>query len=315
MSISYTLPLSRGYKRMKKALFQPFDINKWFRIGFTAWLAGLTDCQGNSGSNGGGSNNTNLDDFFNFPQTAWEWLTDNPLWANLIIVGFIFLFIIITVLVWVSSRGKFMFLHNVANDKSDISAPWHEYKKEGNSLFVFQFVYGWFAFATFILFFIYCFTSAKELYYNQPPGPVIFGAVAQMILLFIAYLVVFGYISLFMKNFVVPIMYRNRVGILRGWGIFLGIFGKQFIHFILYGLFIFILGIGVAIGVIFFALITCCIGLLLIAIPYIGSVVLLPVSYTFRAFSIEFLAQFGDEFDVFPEITEANDEYTGVNHG
>jgi hypothetical protein len=40
---------------------------------------------------------------------------------------------------------------------------------------------------------------------------------------------------------------------------------------------------------------------LLIAVPYIGSVILLPVSYTFRAFSIEFLAQFGDKFNVFPE--------------
>jgi hypothetical protein len=39
----------------------------------------------------------------------------------------------------------------------------------------------------------------------------------------------------------------------------------------------------------------------LIAIPYIGSVILLPVSYTFRAFSIEFLAQFGEKFDVFPK--------------
>ena len=299
MSTSYSRPLSQGWDRMKKALFQPFDLTKWFRIGFTAWLAGLTDCHGSSG-NSGDSGKANWDEFFNFPQTAWDWLLDNPLWFNLIIIGVIFLFIIITILIWISSRGKFMFLHNVANDKSDISKPWHEYKKEGNSLFIWQFFYGWVAAAVFILFIIHCFLTAKELFYSDAHGIVVFWSVTSLVLMFIGYLIVFGYISLFAKDFVVPIMYKNRIGVMRGWMKFLSLFGRKFFSFILYGLFIFILGIGVFIAVIFFALITCCIGLLLIAIPYIGSVVLLPVSYTFRAFSIEFLRQFGEEYDVFP---------------
>lgn len=301
MSISYSRPLSLGYQRMKKALFSPFDITKWFRIGFTAWLAGLTDCQGSSGNSSGNGKN-NWDEFFNFPQTVWNWLLENPLWANLILVGLIFLFIFITVMIWVSSRGKFMFLHNVANDRSDISKPWHEYKKEGNSLFIFEFFFGWFAFGVFALFAAYCFVSAKELYYDNFPNVAIFWAIMQMVLMFIAYLVIFGYTSLFLKDFIVPIMYKYRIGILKAWGKFLILFGKKFFCFVLYGLFIFILGFAVVVGVLFFALITCCVGLLLLAIPYIGAVILLPVSYTFRAFSIEFLAQFGDDFNVFPPV-------------
>lgn len=301
MSISYSRPLSLGFERMKKALFQPFDITKWFRIGFTAWLAGLTDRNGGSSGNSSGNNYNNLDDFFNFPQTAWNWLMDNPLWANLILVGIVLLIIFVSVLIWVSSRGKFMFLHNVVHDNSKISEPWHEYKKEGNSLFLFQFFYGWFAFAVFALFAAFCFVTARDLYFGDFPKVAVFWSIMQMILLFIAYLLVFGYTSLFLKDFVVPIMYKHRIGVMRAWGKFLLLFGRRFFTFLLYGLFIFILGIGVAIGVIFFALITCCIGLFLLAIPYIGSVILLPVSYTFRAFSIEFLAQFGRDFNVFPE--------------
>lgn len=300
MIISYSRPLSKGWDRMKKALFQPFDFNKWFRIGFTAWLAGLTDCNGSSGSNSN-SGKYDWDDFFNFPQTAWDWLIDNPLWFNLIIVGIVFLFIIITILIWISSRGKFMFLHNVANDKADISKPWHEYKKEGNSLFIWQFFYGWIAAAVFILFLAHCFLTAKELYHTNAQGIVIFWSVASLILILIGYLIIFGYISLFVKDFVVPIMYKHRIGVVQGWLKFLALFGRKFFSFVLYGLFIFILGFGVVIAIIFFALITCCIGLLLIAIPYIGAVLLLPVSYTFRAFSIEFLAQFGDEYNVIPK--------------
>ncbi len=305
MNISFSHPLSLGWNRMKKALFQPFDITKWFRIGFTAWLAGLTDCHGgSSGNNSSHGVHDPWNDFFNFPQTAWNWLMDNPLWFNLIIVGLVTLFIIITIMVWVSSRGKFMFLHNVVHDKSEISQPWHEYRKEGNSLFIWEFFFGWIAFAVFILFLIYCFVTAKNLYYGDFPKVAIFWSVALMILMLIGYIIVFGYISLFLKDFVVPIMYKNRVGVIRGWTKFLGLFFPHFFPFVGYGLFIFILGIGVAIAVILFALLTCCIGLLLIAIPYIGAVVLLPISYTFRAFSIEFLRQFGSNYDVFPQTEE-----------
>jgi len=121
-----------------------------------------------------------------------------------------------------------------------------------------------------------------------------------MVLILIGYLIIFGFISLFLKDFVVPIMYKHRVGVIKGWGIYLKLLSSHFFAFIGFGLFKFILGIAVFIGVLLFALMTCCIGLLVLIIPYIGAVLILPVSYTFRAFSIEFLAQFGDNFNVLP---------------
>ena len=303
MSISYSQPLSKGWDRMKKALFQPFDISKWFRVGFTAWLASFTDCNGGSGGNGG-KRGFNYDDawgdFFRFPQTAWTWLMEHPVWFNLIIAGFILLLVMIAVIIWVSSRGKFMFLDNVALDKSEISVPWHEYRKEGNSLFLWEFFFGLFSIAVFILFLVYCFVTAKNLYYADLPGIAIFWSITVMVLIFIGYLIVFGFISLFLKDFIVPIMYKHRVGVMKAWGIYLKLLSTHFFAFIGYGLFKFILGIAVFVGVLLFALMTCCIGLLVLIIPYIGAVLILPVSYTFRAFSIEFLAQFGDNFNVLP---------------
>ena len=125
-----------------------------------------------------------------------------------------------------------------------------------------------------------------------------------MILAFLALMVIFGYISLFLKDFVVPIMYKHKLPVCKAWLKFFSLFGKHIGSFIVYGLFIFVLMIAVAIGVIFLALATCCIGLLLIAIPFVGAVILLPVSYTFRAFSIEFLGQFGEEYLLSPENVE-----------
>jgi hypothetical protein len=43
-------------------------------------------------------------------------------------------------------------------------------------------------------------------------------------------------------------------------------------------------------------------------IPFVGAVILLPVSYTFRAFSIEYLATFGDEFNLNSKNNEDQNE-------
>ena len=39
---------------------------------------------------------------------------------------------------WLNSRGKFMFLHCVALDKAEVSIPWNQFAAEGNSLFLFR---------------------------------------------------------------------------------------------------------------------------------------------------------------------------------
>ena len=313
MYISYSGPLSNAWNRMKKALFQHFDMVKWINVGFTAFLAGLTDCNGGGGSGGnnyGIGNHHDWNEFFTFPQTAWNWLTGNPLWFYLIILGVIFLVIIGIILTWLSSRGKFMFLYNVIHDSDNVKKPWYEYKKHGNSLFWWRFVFGCLLFFVFAAFFIFSFITVRNMYYGDIPIASKVWMIAGLVILFFVLIIIAGYITLFLNDFVVPVMYKHGISANRAWGKFLSLMRKHFGSFIVYGLFVFILGIAVAIGVIFLALITCCIGLLLLAIPFVGAVVLLPVSYTFRSLGIEFLKQFGDDFDVFlqPETPVAASE-------
>src|SRR4030042_3895387 len=71
MTILFMEPLSRAWGRMKIALFRPFDIHKWFVVGFNAFLAGLMDASGGSGGSRvqkGGS----LGEFIHFPRTGWD---------------------------------------------------------------------------------------------------------------------------------------------------------------------------------------------------------------------------------------------------
>ncbi len=314
MNISYSDPLSRAWARMKKALFKPFNLNKWVNVGFTAWLATFTDCNGSSGSNNSNiGNKQDFGEFFDFPQTAWQWLNDHTLWFSLIVVGVVLLIVLTTVLMWLSSRGKFMFLYNVVNDKDEVRKPWADFKKQGNSLFVWQFFYSWIIFFIVIGFFIFGFLSFKKMYFGGVPDAVKISTIVSMVLAFLFFLIFFGYISLFLKDFVVPIMYKHKLSVGKAWLKFLSLFGKNLGPFIVYGLFIFVLSIGVAITIIFFALATCCIGLLLLVIPVVGAIILLPVTYTFRAFSIEFLGQFGDGYILLPEETSSIESLTPGN--
>jgi len=302
MTINYIDPLSRAWKRMTKALFKPFDIGKWFVVGFTAFLAGLTDCHNGGGSsNGHGKGRLDFSDIFDFPIIAREWLTDNQGWFALIIIGVLVVIALVILLTWLSSRGKFMFLDNVVHDRAKVTKPWHEFRMQGNSLFLWRLCFGFICLAVFALFLFQCFIIATDIYDDNLSTQNIVLLIVGMALLALAVIVVTAYISLFLTDFVVPIMYKNNISATRAWSHFLPLFKRHWLHFILYGLLVLVLTIAVVILVIFAGIFTCCLGFLLLIIPYIGSVTTLPISYTYRAFSLKFLEQFGPEFILFPQ--------------
>lgn len=301
MNIRYFEPLSRAYERMLHALFRPFDIKKWFVVGFTAFLAGLTDCHGNNGGGGGKVGGAqDLDELIYFPRHAQEWLYDNPVWFLLIIIALVVIFILAIVFAWLGSRGKFMFLDNVVHDRAQVAKPWYEYRREGNSLFLWTLLFGFSLLLIFGSYLVYSYTTLLAAYEYSGGFSAIWFPLAGIVLGLIILIMLTSFIELLVVDFVVPIMYRARVGVWAGLRTFLPLFGSHFFSFIGYGLFTFVLWIFIVLGIVAAVVLTCCIGLLLIVIPYIGAVVLLPVSYTMRAFSVEFLEQFGTEYQLFP---------------
>ncbi|MCB0823870.1 MAG: hypothetical protein KDC09_14320 [Bacteroidales bacterium] len=308
MNIDYISPLSNAWKRMKKALFQPFDLGKWFTIGFTAFLAGLMD-----GGGGGGGNSSryssrykseDLFDFFNFPNVASEWLANHPVLATLIFIGVGLLVVLLIVFLWLSSRGKFMFLHNVVHNKAEVVAPWKEYSREGNSLFLWRLVFGLISLLVFAMTMINAFQFFREAYFSGETIDMLLDNIIGYIMFGLLMIIITAYISLFLDHFVVPIMYKHRISTTSAWRMFMSILWPKIGYFLLYGIFVLILGIAVVISVVIFGFATLCIGFLLLIIPFISAVVLLPVSYTFRAFSIEFLGQFGGDYNLNPQVVE-----------
>jgi hypothetical protein len=297
MNISYFEPLFWAFRHMKTSLFQPFNIGKWFAVGFSAFLAGLLDGWGNGGDWKWEKKDFDIDQIADLPYIIREWIIENFEWTLLIILGVIFLIMLLILLNFLSSRGKFLFLENVVQNNRLIKKPWFEYGTEADSLFIWRIIYGVFALAAILGIIFYA------IYYFQE--------LSTLTLIGLGFLLLFtfivcGYISLFLNDFIVPIMYKHRISASKAWLKFILLFNETPLPFILYGLLIFALIIMVIIGVIIIGFLTCCIGFVLIAIPYIGSVVLLPVSYTFRAYSVAFLGQFGSQYTLFPEDTQAD---------
>jgi len=287
---------------MKDILFRPFDISKWFILGFTAFLADLLNGHGGSSGNKWTNHNNHVDwnSIADFPGTAWSWLLDHVWWFGLILFGILLIFAVVIVLNWLSSRGKFMFLDNVVFNRAKVTKPWNDFKKAGNSLFLWRLVYGLIWFAVFIFLIGLFFTMFLGIHATDFPKVATFRTVLGMVVIFLTFLIISGYIGLFLNDFVVPIMYKHKLSATRAWGTFLKLLGKHFWYFILYGLIIFVLMGLVILTVIAFVLLTCCVGGILLIIPYLGSVLLLPISVTFRSFSVAFLEQFGPEFEIFP---------------
>jgi hypothetical protein len=305
MDIRYFDPLSRAWERMKKALFRPFDLKIWFVVGFTAFLSGLTDCHGGGNGKSGWQEPSDIHTLMNFPDAAREWLAENPVWAILIAFGIVTVTVLVIVLTWLSSRGKFMFLDNVVHNRALVAQPWREYRAEGNSLFLWRIVFGFATLAVVLVYLAACFSTLYARYEQYEDTAELVGPLILMVVGLAGLVIVITAISLFLTDFVVPVMYRQRISAARAWGVFLRLFSLHPMQFVGYTLLILLLIIVLVLAIVIGGLLTCCIGFLILAIPYINEVLLLPVTYTLRAFSVEFLEQFGPEFQLFPRPAAA----------
>lgn len=300
MNIKYFEPLKISFGRMKQELFKPFIAKKWFIIGFSAWLANLLnnfigfrirvrhpiDIE-----------NFNIDTLKNMINSMKDFFLGNIYIAYLIIFGFIFSIALIIIMTWLSSRGKFIFLHNIIERQAEIKTPWERFRQLGNSLFLWRIVFGLIASVSIIILLfpliLFSFKLTKKLTFPYLYFPLIF----IYTMLFALFVIVSYLIILYLNDFIVPIMYIYNCGTNKAWKKFLAIFEKEIGCFLLYALYVFLLGICFAVAILAFSICTCCIGLLLLLIPYIGSVILLPVTYTYRCLSIEFLSQFMKDID------------------
>jgi hypothetical protein len=308
--VSVIDPLNPAIERVKTILFRPFDLGKWFVIGFCAWLAQLGEGGGPGGGGGGGRGgggqyrgSPDLDEVLDQAKeglaVAKEYVVDNLYW--IVPVAIFVAVIVITiglVLAWLSSRGRFMFLHCVAENRAEVVAPWRKFSRHGNSLFVFRIVLGLITFAIIMLalvggglFFVTAASSGSG-------GTALLTLIAVILAIFIISIPLF-IIKKFTMDFVVPIMFLRTASCTTAWREFLAVLSVNKARFLLYLLFQIVIALGIGIIVLAACCVTCCIACCIFAIPYVGTVALLPMHVFGRSYSLYYLRQYGPTFDVF----------------
>ncbi len=276
-------PFGHAYDLTKKICFQPFDLAKWFVIGFAAWLATFFS--------GGSFNWRNK-----LSQGDWQWHAQHQgapfTWSHsapwvvpLVLFGLLLGLAFGALILWLNARGRFMFTDCIVRNRGAIAEPWREYRTEGNSLFVFQLV---FTFCALLGFGVLAFLFVLVRYWAKPIVPL-----GLLVVLGVFWILVMILFSLLL-HFMLPVMYRRRCGAREAFRAVSALIRANLGVFLLFLLFYLVLCVAaMAIGCIA-GCVTCCVA----ALPYIGTVILLPVVMTMFAYPLCFVRQFGDEYDV-----------------
>jgi len=290
-------PFGEAFELTKKILFQPFDLKKWFVMGFAAFLSGHFSASGFNFPFGGfppRSGNQNL------ASPTWDqWEQWKP-WLPIAIAMFVVLMMaLIVVFTWLRARGNFIFTDCIVRNRAAIVAPWREYRREGNSYFLFLLSVTFGAMAVFglaALILVIPLGVFGQGMSNHVMVPLFIVLLVLLGILWICFAFFFGVTSYFM----VPVMYIRRCRALEAFPQVARLVldnGGYFVLFCLFSICLF-LGVGMIGGIA--ACATCCLALL----PYIGTVILLPVFVFLRTFGLCFIRQFGPDYDVWTVIPQ-----------
>jgi hypothetical protein len=308
-TISVIVPIQPAIEAVKIILFTPFDLGRWFIIGFGAWLAYL----------GRGS----LPPSFGFPFPGSRGGLDTtgipqdiravfgarlPLIIVLASIGFVAGIAIAVVCLWLSSRGRFMFLHCVVKNTAEVKVPWQRFRREGNSLFLFRLAVAAVFFVGLTLFVVPILILAglidrSGIHLGIPGAWVL---VCLLLILLPAAVVSLIIVQKFTADFVVPIMYLRGHTCIEAWREFWGLLSGNIGRFALYILFQIVIALAIGVIVSTAVIMTCCCAGIVLAIPYIGTVLMLPLLVFSRAYSLYYLGQYGLGLDVFRQESEAH---------
>ncbi|MBN1872052.1 MAG: hypothetical protein JW800_05705 [Candidatus Omnitrophica bacterium] len=243
---------------------------------------------------------------------------------------------------WVQSNFSFVLIDSIVRNDASLRIPFHRNKTQGGSYFKWQICISaifWMFLGVIVAMAI---IGLKNAGIFSGPKPIEAGKILSIILpcapLLAILLALAVIIAFFTHNFVLPIMYKKKIGILKAWAEFLGVAKGHIVDIFLYilvkaGLSILALGIMAAIailGILVFILIAGILVLIgmainavlpvavkpvllavliiiavpaLIALGLLFNMLFLPIPIFFRIFSINTLASFDETLDIFAAKT------------
>jgi len=281
-------PFGEAFELTNKILFQPFDLKKWFVIGFAAFLSGhLAGIGFNSPPPFGNvQSHRTAPEGISLRLDQWKpWLV-----ATVVVLALLF-FAVVIALTWLKARGNFIFTDCIVRNRAAIVEPWCEYRKEGNSYFFFLLGL---MFAVLLLAGLMLASVIGLGWLKQGAGET--GSITSigfLVFLGVFWVSIVIFVSI-ATYFMVPVMYRRRCRAIAAFRDVTRLILHHLGSFFLLCLF----GIVLILAVLLIGAIVTCATCCLAALPYLGTVILLPLFVCLRAFGLVFLRQFGPDYDV-----------------
>lgn len=292
-NIEIIRPFNEAFELMKQILFRPFDLKKWFVIGFAAWLSNL------------GNGNYN----FNFRNGDWKDVAGaqevrdtissipHSILIFCVIAFVVLLFALIILFAWLRSRGRFIFVDCIVKNRGAIAEPWREFRQQGNSYFLFSLVVG---LIVMIILLVVGLPFLVPLIRSGAAFPHMDVYVICAISFWLAIIALLVVAWALISHFMIAIMYRRRCLAREGFRAAVSLITTYPGEITLYCLFWIALTIGTVFASCIVILATCCIALL----PYLGTVITLPIYVVLRGYGLRFIRQFGPDYDVWAANVE-----------
>ena len=204
--IEILAPFGAAFDWMKAMLFRPFDLVRWLTIAFAAFI---------TGSWGSGAN-------FRWKQWSrgnWSYrmhrygdFSDGsiPEWLiALIVVGVLFAIVLAFVWLWVTARGRFIFTDCIVKNRAAIAEPWREYRREGNSYFLFSLVVA-FGIILLTILLVVVIVLPLGLFSHRHDAAINFGLALIPLISFGFIFVLLILVVALISSLMVPVMYRRR---------------------------------------------------------------------------------------------------------
>lgn len=310
MAVSVLNPIGRALSRTGAVLFQPFSVGKWLKLGFCAFLMQLGEgcgggdwianwsARGPTGPPGPPSAppGPGRRDFPSGPEIA-DWISANVLAVAVIAASVVLVIVLLSALLtWLSSRGRFMFIDGIVLNRGAVVEPWRALRRLGNSLFAFTFTLQMIGLLISIgLLLLAGGIAWPDLQRGEWTSHAT-TAVALLVVGGVLLTVPLALIVFLLHNFVVPTMYLRDERVLAAWAIAKReLFDGHLGHIILYLLMRILLVILTGVMAAAVGCLTCCIGFL----PYIGTVLTLPLWVFLQCYALCFIEGFGPQWRFF----------------
>lgn len=294
--LSVIAPLGVAVRRTRRILFEPFQLRKWLKLGLCAFLMGsgpLAPFTGTTDlSDRGGSGEPSLQ-----PDQILAWIQEH---LGLILTGTVVVLVIGCLLMllatWLSSRARFMLLDGVIHNRADLAASWRRYRREGNALFRFRVVVGVIALALLALIVAVPLTvSLADLLAGVISLRVVAAGLAATLLLLV-WILAMELIAVLLLDFVAPVMLLRHLPVLPAWRIVLvSLVRSQPMGIALYLLSRVLLNGAIGTLAMLAVVLSCCLAL----VPYLGSVLVLPLTLFQISYPLAYLEQLGPQWAVF----------------